>query len=165
MDDTQAQNDGGPELGLLAMLPRLAQLSTVLNRSHLVDRAMERVGISLDKPAMSVLVVLQLAGQPQRIGEIATRMQVVGPHVTRQVQGLERRGLVHRVTDPDDQRARLIELTPDGASAAGRYLETVLGWFTEAVADWPEQDRQTFGLLLGRFVDDLTSRLAALDEK
>jgi DNA-binding MarR family transcriptional regulator len=126
---------------------------------------MERVGIPLERPAMAVLVVLQLAGQPLRIGEIATRMEVVGPHVTRQVQGLERRGLVHRVTDPDDQRARLIELTPDGAAAAGRYLQTLLTWFTEAVGDWPEQDRQTFGRLLGRFVDDLTSRLSAVDDE
>lgn len=76
---------------------------------------------------------------------------------------LERRGLVVRVTDPDDQRARLIELTADGAAAAGRYLDTVLGWFTGAVADWSDEDRQTFGRLLGRFVDDLTARIVDLD--
>jgi DNA-binding MarR family transcriptional regulator len=27
-------------------------------------------------------------------------MQVVGPHVTRQVQTLEQRDLIHRITDP-----------------------------------------------------------------
>ncbi|MGH3623769.1 MAG: MarR family winged helix-turn-helix transcriptional regulator [Sciscionella sp.] len=166
MSDTRSPSeDSGPEVDLLAVLPRLTQLGTVLNRSHLVERAMDRVGIALDRPAMSVLITLQLAGQPLRIGEIAARMQVVGPHVTRQLHGLERRGLVRRVTDPYDQRARLIELTPDGASAAGRYLQALLGWFTDAISDWSEADRQTFGRLLGRFVDDLTAHVATIDDE
>jgi DNA-binding MarR family transcriptional regulator len=76
---------------------------------------------------------------------------------------LERRGLVVRVADPDDQRARLIEPTAEGAGAADRYLRTLLGWFSEALADWPVQDRRDFGRLLGRFADDLTARLNAIE--
>jgi DNA-binding MarR family transcriptional regulator len=162
MDGTEPADDGG-EIDLLAVFPRLTQLGSVLNRSGLVERAMERVGLGLDRPAMTVLVTLRMAGQPLRVGEIARRMQVVGPHVTRQVNDLERRGLARRVADPDDQRARLIEPTPDGAAAADRYLRTLLGWFTEALAGWPAQDRRDFGRLLGRFVDDLTARLNAID--
>jgi DNA-binding MarR family transcriptional regulator len=142
----------------------LTQLGTVLNRSSLVERAMESVGLGLDRPAMSVLVTLRMADQPLRVGEIARRMQVVGPHVTRQMNELERRGLARRVADPDDQRARLIELTPEGAAAADRYLQTLLGWFTAALSDWPAQDRRDFGRLLGRFVDDLTTSLTAIDK-
>jgi Mn-dependent DtxR family transcriptional regulator len=54
---------------------------------------------TLERPAMTVLATLHLAGQPLRVGEIATRMPVVGPHVTRHVDGLEKRGLIRRVTD------------------------------------------------------------------
>jgi DNA-binding MarR family transcriptional regulator len=166
MDDTQsAGDDGTPDLDLMAVFPRLTQLGRVLNRSGLVELAMERVGLGLDRPAMSVLVTLKMSDRPLRVGEIAERMQVVGPHVTRQMNELERRGLAHRVTDPDDQRARLIELTPEGAAAAERYLRTVLGWFTDVLADWPARDRQDFGRLLGRFADDLTARLAAIDDE
>ncbi|GAB2822742.1 MarR family winged helix-turn-helix transcriptional regulator [Lentzea nigeriaca] len=145
-----------------AVLPHLMQLSTVLNRSQLVDRAMEHVGIPLDRPGMTVLMTLRMADQPLRVGEIATRMQVVGPHVTRHLHDLERADLVRRVTDPNDQRARLIELTDRGAAAAGRYLEAILGWFTGAVADWSEEDQRTFGRLLVRFVEDLQARVADL---
>jgi DNA-binding MarR family transcriptional regulator len=156
---SEAEKDG---LDLLTVLPRLMQLGTVLNRSQLVERAMEHVGIPLDRPAMTVLITLRMAGRPLRVGEIATRMQVVGPHVTRHLHELERADLVHRVTDPDDQRARLIDLTDKGAAAAGRYLEAILGWFTGAVADWSEEDRRSFGRLLSRFVDDLQARVADL---
>jgi DNA-binding MarR family transcriptional regulator len=147
----------------LAVLPRLMQLGGVLNRSRLMERAMDRVGIPLDRPALTVLVTLRMAGQPLRVGEIATRMQVVGPHVTRHLHELERRALVRRVADPLDQRARLVELTPEGGAAAGRYLQTVLDRFTDAVADWSDEDRRTFGRLLARFVDDLTARLTDLE--
>lgn len=166
-DTAAAGRDGseGSEQELLAVLPRLTQLSSVLNRGRLIERAMESAAIHVDRPAMSVLISLHMTDGPLRIGEIAARMQVVGPHVTRQVNELERRGLVVRVKDPDDQRARLIEPTPDGAAAAGRYMRTVIGWFTDALADWPQQDRQDFGRLLGRFADDITARLTALDDQ
>jgi DNA-binding MarR family transcriptional regulator len=166
MDDTQpARDDGGPELDVMAVFPRLTQLGNVLNRSGLVERAKERAGLDLDRPAMSVLVTLKMSDRPLRVGEIAERMQVVGPHVTRQMNELERRGLARRVTDPDDQRARLIELTSEGAAAAERYLRTILGWFTDVLAGWPAQDRRDLGRLLGRFADDLTARLAAIDDE
>jgi DNA-binding MarR family transcriptional regulator len=156
-----SEREGG-RLDPVVVLPRLLQLGGVLNSSRLMERAMDRLGIPLDRPALTVLVTLQMAGRPLRVGEIATRMQVVGPHVTRQLHELERRGLVRRVADPQDQRARLVELAPEGAAAAGRYLQTVLDWFTDAVADWPAEDRATFGRLLTRFVDDLTARLGDL---
>lgn len=159
---TDTPNDG--ELDLLAVLPRLSQLSTVLNRSNLIERATENAGSGLDRPGLGVLVSLQTGGGPLRVGEIAKRMQVVGPHVTRHVNELERRGLVQRIPDPDDRRARLVELTPGGAEAVGRYLQTVLGTLGEALAGWSPEDRRTFGRLLDRFATDLTTRLGALDD-
>lgn len=105
----------GEALDPAALLPRLMQLGTVLNRSQLVERGMEHVGLPLDRPGLTVLITLRMAGQPLRVGEIAARMQVVGPHVTRHLHDLERADLVRRVTDPDDQRARLVEL--DGQPA------------------------------------------------
>ncbi|MEV5709749.1 MarR family transcriptional regulator [Actinoallomurus sp. NPDC052274] len=165
MDDRRpADDDRGVELDLLTLLPRLTQLGQVLHRSGLMERAMERVGIAIDRPGMSILVTLRMSDRPLRIGEIAERMQVVGPHVTRQMNELERRDLARRVVDPQDQRARLIELTSEGAAVADRYLRTILGWFTDALAAWSPQDRQSFGRLLGRFADDLTAHLAALDD-
>ncbi|MEU1804803.1 MarR family transcriptional regulator [Streptomyces sp. NPDC019937] len=148
---------------LAELLPRLTQLSNVLNRGRMYEQAAASAGITLERAAMGVLNVLKLSGEPLRIGEIADRLQVAGPHATRQVQGLEQRGLVHRIADPDDQRARLIELTPEGTSITERYMRTVLGWFTGALADWPAEDRRDLGRLLGRMVDDLSAHLKSLD--
>jgi DNA-binding MarR family transcriptional regulator len=100
-----------------------------------------------------------------RVGEIADRMQVAGPHVTRHLHVLERRRLVHGLADPDDRRARLVELTPDGAEIADRYVATLLGWFGDALAGWAPEDRRTFYDLLLRFTDDLAAFLSAIGEE
>ncbi|MFF1815987.1 MarR family winged helix-turn-helix transcriptional regulator [Kribbella sp. NPDC058245] len=144
---------------LLDVLPRLGQIGTALGRGRLVQEATEATGLNLDRPAMTILMTLATADAPMRIGEIADRMQVVGPHVTRQVQALEQRGLVQRVADPNDKRVSLIEPTPTGAEAARAYTATIFGWFREVIADWPDQDRKNLGRLLNKLVDDITTRL------
>ncbi|MEU4373134.1 MarR family transcriptional regulator [Pseudonocardia alni] len=89
-------------------------------RTRSPPRAVDR-----DPPTLSVLITLHTAGRPLRVGEIATRMQVVGPHVTWQVNELERHGLVHRVADPADQWAPARRAGPEDAGAVGRYLREV----------------------------------------
>ncbi|MGW3339390.1 MarR family winged helix-turn-helix transcriptional regulator [Streptomyces sp. NPDC001009] len=158
-------NAESPSADVLAVVPRLAQLSNAVNRGRLTERAAEAAGLALERPALAVLMTLHMADRPLRIGEIAERMQVVGPHVTRQVQGLERRGLVRRVADPYDRRASLIEPTSEGAGAANRYATSLVGWFSEAIADWSDRDRTDLGRLLGRLVDDVTAHLGRLDEE
>ncbi|MFK4111161.1 MarR family winged helix-turn-helix transcriptional regulator [Streptomyces sp. NPDC002176] len=159
-----AEPPDAPSADVLAVVPRLAQLGNAVNRGRLTERAAEAAGLALDRPAVGVLMTLHMADRPLRIGEIAERMQVVGPHVTRQVQGLERRGLVHRVADPHDRRASLIEPTPEGAQAANRYATSLVGWFSEAIAGWSDEERADLGRLLGRLVDDVTAHLGRLEE-
>lgn len=157
----EQERSAGPDL-LSELLPRLTNLGAVLNRGHLIEHALEAAGVPLERPAMSVLITVHFAGRPLRVGEIAARMEVVGPHVTRLLNDLEKRGLVKRTADPLDQRSRLIELTAEGASATERYMRFLLEWFAGVLADWPEQDRQDLGRLLGRFADDIAVHLAAL---
>lgn len=164
MDEAPASGSGSdwPAEITLAVLPRLAQMSNAITRGRVTERAAEAAGLTLDRPALGVLLTLHTAGEPLRVSEIANRMQVVGPHVTRQVQELERRGLVRRVADSRDRRASLIEPTAEGTAAANRYTAFIVGWFTDAIGDWSEQDRADLGRLLARLVDDVTARLADL---
>ncbi|MFF4020279.1 MarR family winged helix-turn-helix transcriptional regulator [Streptomyces sp. NPDC001843] len=141
------------------LLPRMSQLSALLNRGQLFERAATASGVALERPAVTILVTLATADHPLRVGEIATRMQVVGPHVTRQLNTLEKRGLIQRLPDPEDQRARLIDLTPSGQRLIDRYLAVIDGWFATAMAEWPDRDRTEFVRLLGRMVEDLTAQL------
>jgi DNA-binding MarR family transcriptional regulator len=144
---------------LMGLLPRMTQLSSTLSRGQLFEHATTAAGLTLERPAVTILVILESAGRPLRVGEIATRMQVAGPHVTRQLNSLQQRRLVKRVPDPDDQRVRLITLTPTGEQLIGRYLRVINGWFDQALSAWPESDQRDLVRLLGRLVDDLSAHL------
>jgi DNA-binding MarR family transcriptional regulator len=159
-----AATETGDGAELRSVLPRLLQLGNLMNRSGLGERAMKQVGADLDRPGLSIILALHMTGKAMRVGEIADRMQVAGPHVTRHLHVLERRRLVHGLADPDDRRARLVELTPDGAELADRYVTTLLGWFGEALSGWSAKDRRTFYDLLLRFTDDLAAFLSVAGE-
>lgn len=143
------------------LLPHLLQLRTLLNRGQLYEQAVQDAGLALDRPAMTILVLLNAAEHPLRVGEIATRMQVVGPHVTRHLNSLEKRAIIKRVTDPEDQRARLIALTPSGRRIVDRYTTIVNGWFAAALAQWPDHDRAELIRLLTRLTSDLSTQFDA----
>lgn len=145
----------GDEVGLMVLAPKLAQMVAALTRGDVHERVTALAGISLERPALQILVILYAAGEPRRVGEIAVEMQVEGPHVTRHVQRLEKKGLVERVVDPTDRRARLIGITREGAEIADRYRSVVMGWLSQAFAHWSEHDRRELTRLVGRMVDDV----------
>jgi DNA-binding MarR family transcriptional regulator len=60
------------------------------------------------------LRTLARCDQPQRLGEIAERLDVVPRSVTSKVDQAEADGHVRRIPDPTDRRATRIELTDDG---------------------------------------------------
>jgi DNA-binding MarR family transcriptional regulator len=72
----------------------------------------------------------RLADRPHRTTELATSSGVTQPTASAAVGSLEGRGLVRRAPDPEDRRATLIHVTPEGAavlaSARARVLERVL---------------------------------------
>jgi len=93
----------------------------------------------LDRAAVTVLLQLAEAGA-MRPGELAARLEVEAPHITRQVQRLAQAGYAERAPDPDDRRAQLIALTPADRAAARRIRETGRNGMQAALAHWSPQD-------------------------
>src|SRR6266567_5705271 len=83
----------------------------LLRRLRVEDKAM-----GLTAPRASALSVLVFRG-PLTMSQHAEAEQVRRPTITRLVDGLERRGLVRRVSHAEDGRVQLVE-----ATAAGRRL-------------------------------------------
>jgi DNA-binding MarR family transcriptional regulator len=84
---------------------------------HLLRRLrVEDKALGLTGPRASALSVIVFRG-PLTMGALAKAEQVRRPTITRLIDGLERRGLVRRVTDPADGRVQLVE-----ATAAGKRL-------------------------------------------
>lgn len=75
-----------------------------------------------DAPAAQwrVLSLLEQAGS-RRVGELAAAARTTQPGMTRLLGGLEREGLIVRSPDPEDSRATVVDVTPQGATALAAW--------------------------------------------
>ena len=142
------------------ILREITRISYLITRARRHDRVRIVAAVPLDRAAVMVLGQLAEAG-PARPGELADRLGVEAPHVTRQVQRLQQAGYADRVPDPDDRRAQLIQLTPAGRAAADRIREAGTTGMQAALAHWPPQERHQLATLLHRMVDDFLAYAAA----
>ena len=90
-----------------------------------VRQAMRDAGY--DVTVAQARLAQRIAEDGTRLTELADRAGVTKQTASLLVAALEREGLVERVPDPADGRARLIQLSPRGRQAAQRAMEVVIG--------------------------------------
>ncbi len=129
----------------LARDPRMAAMVRSLARlGRIVEQTGQHAGVSLAQYRLLLFV----AREPQRAGELATRAAVSRPTLTSLVNTLERDGLIRRVRLADDRRGVRLEVTDAGAAAldaAERTLIARLGQLLDDVDD--------VGSILAAFAD------------
>jgi DNA-binding MarR family transcriptional regulator len=124
------------------------------NQPRVHERLAARVGVPLDRAAYAALCRVHEAG-PLRLSELAARMGVDASTASRQVQQLERTGLVGRVGDPADRRASLLALTAEGDRVLTRMRQARRASLAQVLGGWSRADRRTLAAALTRLVDDL----------
>ena len=132
----------------------LTRISHLLTRARRHDRTVAEAGVNVDRAGVPLLRMLADEGEPMRPGELAARLAVEAPHVTRQVQRLERAGFVERVADPEDRRCQRVRLSPAGREAVEAIRAVGRRWMSEALSGWEPEDRRNLALLFHRMVDD-----------
>jgi DNA-binding MarR family transcriptional regulator len=90
-----------------------ARMRLAVGRLH--RRFSRRAVAGLTPSQLSVLVTVEQHG-PLRLGDLANREVITPPTVTRLVASLLDNALVKRVTDPEDGRAALIEISDSGVT-------------------------------------------------
>jgi DNA-binding MarR family transcriptional regulator len=132
----------------------LTRISHLLTRAKQHDRTIVEAGVALDRASTPLLRVLADATEPVRLGALAERLGVEAPHVTRQVQRLERTGHLERVPDPDDGRAQRVRISAKGAEVVECVRAVGRRQMAEALAGWSDEDRHNLAVLCHRMVDD-----------
>jgi DNA-binding MarR family transcriptional regulator len=140
----------------------LSRVAHMLTRAKQHDRTVAVAGVPVDRAAVPLLGALADASEPLRPGELAVRLAVEAPHVTRQVQRLERAGYVERVPDPDDGRAQRVRITGAGLEAVERVRAAGRQWMADALAGWSPDERAQLAGLVHRMVDDFLAHSAHL---
>lgn len=143
----------GPSSDVVEIERALARIAHLISRAKQHGHVTAEAGVVVERAAVPVLRLLADCG-PQRPGALAAQLAVEAPHVTRQLQRLQRQGYVASLPDPDDGRAHLVRLTPAGEEAERRVRQVRQQWMADALADWPREDLRRLATLFHRMVDD-----------
>lgn len=130
-------------------------LASSRTRAH--DRWVARAGVSVDRAGAALLRQLGASHEALRVSDLAERLQIDAPGVTRKVQQLERAGLVERSPDDDDRRTVRLRLSWVGEGVLARLLNARRAQLAEVLWGWEEHDRETFASLLRRFAQDIVA--------
>jgi DNA-binding MarR family transcriptional regulator len=95
----------------------------------------EALGLSFAR----VRALRRLADEPQTMRALAELLAADPPYVTLIVDDLEELGLVKRKPHPEDRRAKLVQLTASGRTAAAR-ADTILDAPPAAMNDLSAKD-------------------------
>ncbi|MCX4552209.1 MarR family transcriptional regulator [Streptomyces sp. NBC_01387] len=139
----------------------VTSLSYAMGRSRVHDRLTAAVGVKIERPEIALLRVLCDAPGPLRVTDVAERLLVRTPHVTRQAAGLEQDGLIRRAPDPSDQRAQLLELSDLGRTVVLRLNEGVRRIFREVLAEVRDDEIRSAARIIEALVADSAARLAS----
>jgi DNA-binding MarR family transcriptional regulator len=87
-----------------------------------------------------VLRILSASEKGQNtLTNISKIMLVTGANVTRIAQRLEKNGFLIRKGDPDDERAKLLEITRKGRQALRNLENEKREYLKEALVDYPDE--------------------------
>lgn len=112
---------------------------------------------ALDPAAYGLLGAIYDADDAVRGGDLAERFGLDKSTVSRQIAQMEALGLLQRVPDPQDGRARLLRITDEGRSRVRRLRERRARWLSSVLRDWPEGDVAQLISLLSRLNASLDS--------
>lgn len=126
------------------------QLVIVARRwRSLLDEHLRQIGQSAAR--MEALAAIINSPWPSAQVDIAKRLRIEGPTMTRMLDTLEADGLVERLPDPGDRRTKQLRLTPQGEAV----LEEIF-----AIAD--ELRERLLDGLSDQTIDELNGILATL---
>lgn len=131
------------------------EISRLLRRVRVRAMAViEEIHPDLDYAAYLLMIAIYESHDPDRVGVRATELAAtIGVHkstVSRGLGTLERLGLVVRVGDPTDRRARLVALDQEAVRRLEALREQRYEWLAQAVADWDAEDLSRLAELLHR---------------
>lgn len=131
---------------------------------HKVDTRALGLSVDLDKAGAYALFRMAALG-PARLSDVAACLDLDISTVSRHVAALETAGLVSRTVDPQDARARQVELTSLGHQVVEAVSAERRRRLATALKGWPAADRRELSGLLARLTDDLRESMNCLEKR
>lgn len=134
MTSSPQQPTSPREAALNALEVAFLELAREMRRRH--AEASQLVHPGLSPASYGLLLMLRRTGA-LTLSEIAERMCADKGMTSRNLSELERHGLVERLPDPNDRRARLLNATEHGIQRLDMAHASYALRFEEILRDWP----------------------------
>jgi DNA-binding MarR family transcriptional regulator len=122
-----------------------------------LEGALKAVGDSLARPAGQTSarwrVLAAVESTPRSVAQIARAWSFARQSVQRVADELERDGLIAYEENPGHKRAKLVRLTPAGATALGRIQAAQRAWANELGGQIGVDDLERASEILARILD------------
>ncbi|MCW2620859.1 MAG: transcriptional regulator, MarR family [Frankiales bacterium] len=126
------------------------ELGLLLRRARAMSETLAReVHPGLDASAFAILHLVA-CGEATSVTDLAARLSVGKPTISRQVTALEQLELVRRRPAAQDRRAAVLELTEMGRASFAAARASREERFRRLLAGWSAADLELFAGLLGR---------------
>ncbi|ACM19091.1 winged helix-turn-helix transcriptional regulator, MarR family [Geotalea daltonii FRC-32] len=116
---------------------------------------MEIQAVGLTDATWRPLLHLRLLGDGTRQKDLAASIGIEGPSIVRLLDTLIAKGLIQRVEDATDRRAKLLSLTAEGKSLVARIQKTVTTLENKLLTEFTESDVSQMARLILRLEDNL----------
>lgn len=136
------------------LLSSLTRLVTSWASTGTQAQAARQAGVAINPSDIPPVYVLGLQG-PMRASALADALRVTRPTMSKQLDRLDREGLIVRSSDAEDGRATVISLSPAGTESHRRLVERGRQMVREALAGWGDAEAASFTTQLERFVSAL----------
>ena len=146
--------DGGitPETRLTILLVLVAR-----RWRSLLDEKLRPSGQSSAR--MEALSAIKNSPERSAQVDIARRLRIEGPTLTRMLDTLEKDGLVERLPDPGDRRSKQLQVTRDGEAALAEILAVAETYRARLLEGICEDEREAATRFLTGLLDRLDSGL------
>jgi len=142
---------GGKTNGELHTFLRYSHIFAALVREILEEKILDEVSPSpLSLSQFHLLKLIALNGKHQ-VGEVADFLGVSPPAATKNIDKLERLGLVSRLPSPGDRRATLLSPSAKGKRLVRKYEATKEERLTPVLAGFSHDELQQLARLMERF--------------
>jgi DNA-binding MarR family transcriptional regulator len=111
----------------------------------------------LSHAALNALAVIEGNGAPMSSGAVGAQMHITSGTMTSVLDTLERNGYVKRLTDSNDRRRVLVDVTPQAQAVLNRLLPDVVQTTTMVMAGFDDTELRNFLSTLARIRDAIAA--------
>lgn len=124
------------------LIKALVSIVTFFNRTDRDQAFVKAAGVDLEATSFQLFVTIGRT-QPTNVSDLANVLGKSHSSVSRQIDKLERKGLVTTYDSKKDARIRTVELSKNGQEITQVINQTRLNEIDTVLSDWTIEEKQT----------------------